>query len=434
MRISKKILAAFLSVLFVATAFAGCSGNNGGTDPANDSAGVAVSDLKIGVIEIGDDQETYTKAHSDGIRAAAEELGVSLDNIIFKTKIPEDNQCVVAADQLAAEGCQLIISNSYGHQDPITEAAQKYPNITFVAMTGDFASISGVPNLYNAFTKVFEARYVSGVVAGMKVKELVDAGKLSDSNYKDGKVKIGYVGAFPYAEVVSGYSAFFLGIQSVYPDVVMDVQYTSSWFDLEGEAAAAELLIDRGCVIIGQHADSTGAPAAVEAANNAGKPVYSVGYNVDMIPTAPTAALTSPTNNWAEYYKELFSAVINGTEIPQNWAKGFDANAVGITDLGVSCAEGTQEAVDAAIAGIKDGTVKVFDTSKFTVDGATLTTSPVDLSYYDFSTDPATVVYQGETKEGIITADGISYFDESTLRSAPYFTIRIDGITELNAG
>ena len=390
-------MALLLAVVLVFS-FAACSaGTDGGEDA---SAGVG-ADLKIGVIEIGDDTETYTKAHADGIRAAAEKLGIPAENISWKEK---------------------------------TEAAEDFPDVTFVAMTGDYAAISGLPNLYNAFTKIYQARYVSGIVAGMKIQELIDTDQLGDNNYDaNGNVKVGYVGAYPYAEVVSGYTAFYLGIKSVVSNVVMDVQYTNSWFDLEGEAAAAETLMARGCVIIGQHADSTGAPTAVQDAHNEGTVAYSVGYNVDMTDVAPDVALTSSTNNWEVYYEELFTAVMNGTEVPQDWAKGYEADAVGITPLGSSCAEGTQEAVDAAIEGIKNGTLQVFDTSKFTVEGAQVTTAPIDLTYYDYSTGTATAVYQGETKEAIVSANNITYFEESVLRAAPYFQLRIDGITELNA-
>ena len=302
-------------------------------------------------------------------------------------------------------------------------------------MTGDYAAISGLDNYYNAFTNVYESRYVSGVVAGMKIAELDKNGEIPKDGYdEDGNVKVGYVGAYPYAEVVSGYTAFFLGIQSVFPNVVMDVQYTNSWFDIDGEAAAADMLIKRGCVIIGQHADSTGAPDTVEKAWQNGQVVYSVGYNMSMLDVAPDAALTSATNVWSAYYKELFSDVLNGKEIPQDWSKGFNDDAVAITDLGPNIAEGTADKVAEVEAALKDGSLHVFDTSKFTVNGKQITEddAKVDLSYVDYSTN--TVVYKGDTKTALVTDDdGNSYFEESVLRAAPYFTLRIDGITELNA-
>ena len=364
------------------------------------------------------------------IRAAAQKLGMSDSQIVWKYKVPEDQTCYDSALDLVGQGCNLIISNSYGHQTYMEEEAEKYPDINFVAMTGDFAAISDLDNFYNAFTAVYQSRYVSGVVAGMKVKELVESGTLTpetqpDSFTADGKVKIGYVGAYNYAEVVSGYTAFFLGVQSVYPDVQMEVMYTNSWFDIDKEGAAAEALIANGAVIIGQHADSTGAPAATQKLKDSGKICYSIGYNIDMLDTAPTAALTSATNVWKVYYKELFEGAQAGS-IPQDWCKGYEDGAVAITDLGPEVADGTAEKVAEVEAALKDGSLHVFDTSKFTVDGAEVTTAPIDLTYYDFSTGSPVAVYQGETKEAI--SDG--YFHEGELRAAPTFALRIDGIIE----
>lgn len=237
-------------------------------------------------------------------------------------------------------------------------------------------------------------------------------------------MKIGYVGAFDYAEVVSGYTAFFLGIRSVVENVAMEVMYTNSWFDIDKEGAAAEALIAKGCVIIGQHADSTGAPAATQKLQDAGSLCFSVGYNIDMIPTAPTAALTSPTNVWSVFYADLFKKVASGEEIHADWAEGFNQDAVAITELGASCAAGTAEKVAEVQAALKDGSLKVFDVSSFTVGGESVTSSPVDMTIMDWTT--MTVAYAGETYEAIV--DGA--FAESQFRSAPYFALRIDGITE----
>ena len=239
-------------------------------------------------------------------------------------------------------------------------------------------------------------------------KELMDAGKVSDPY-------IGYVGAFPYAEVVSGYTAFFLGVQSIVPEAHMDVQYTGSWFSITDEAEAANTLMARGCVIIGQHADSTGAPSAVQAKLEAGETVYSVGYNVDMLKVAPDAALTSPQNNWGAYYTYAIKTVIDGGKLQQDWCGGYSEDAVQISELGKSCAEGTKAAVDEAIAKIKSGELHVFDCSTFTVNGEHLTSYDKSWGF-----------------EGVeLIWDG--YFHESEKISAPLFDIRIDGITELNA-
>ncbi len=314
----------------------------------------------------------------------------------------------------------------------MVECAKENPDISFISMTGDFAAISGVENFSNGFTGIYQSRYVSGFVAGMKLKELVDAGTISKTatpNAYDanGKIKIGYVGAFPYAEVVSGYTAFFLGIQSVYADVAMTVQYTNSWFDLEAENTTAKALIAMGCVIIGQHADSTGAPSACEEAWKNGTVVYSIGYNVDMLTVAPNAALTSATNTWSVYYEYALRKLMNGEKLEKDLAFGYKDGGVDITALGKNCAAGTQEKVDATVAGIKDGSIKVFDITKFTVGGEKITSAQVDLSYIDWSTGSPVVVYQGETVEAVENGE----FVESKFRSAPYFALRIDGITEL---
>ncbi|MBQ7932906.1 MAG: BMP family ABC transporter substrate-binding protein, partial [Clostridia bacterium] len=359
----KKIAAlvmAMLMLVTVAGAFTSCTS--------------AAGDLKIGVILIGDETEGYTKAHMDGISGAAKELGIADSQIIWKYTVPETSACLDAANDLVAQGCSVVISNSYGHQSYMVQAAETHTNVTFVSMTGDFAGISGLDNFKNGFTKVYEARYVSGVVAGLKLQQLLSDGTLTKDTQPasfdaDGNVKIGYVGAFNYAEVVSGYTAFFLVVRSIVPNVVMEVNYTSSWFDIDKEAAAAEALIANGCVIIGQHADSTGAPSATQKLLDSGKICYSVGYNIDMLATAPTAALTSPTNTWSKFYAQLFKSVMDGTEFPADVAKGYAEDGVSITTLGPSCAPGTAEKVEEVIAGIKDGSIKVFDTSKFTATG-----------------------------------------------------------------
>ena len=446
----KKVLGVLLAAAMV-LGLAACGG--GSQEPAETSSASAAStsaasaaaesssqeaavpeknvDLKIGVILVGDETEGYTMAHIEGIKKAAADLGIADSQILWKYKVEENSDCSDAAIDLVASGCNLIISNSYGHQMFMADVAADYPDVQFVSMTGDFAAISGLDNFANAFTNCYEGRYVSGVVAGLKLKELIDDGTLTAEAVPtafdaDGNIKIGYVGAFPYAEVVSGYTGFYLGVKSIVPNVVMEVKYTNSWFDIDKEGAAAEALIANGCVIIGQHADSTGAPAATEKLLNSGKICYSVGYNVDMRETAPTAALTSATNNWSVYYNYLFSTMLAGEKPAVDWAEGYAQDAVGITELGNSCAAGTQEYVDGVVADIKAGTLHVFDTATFTVDGGPVDDAQVDLSYYDFSTGSPVEVYHGETVNPIENG----YFSESTFRSAPYFSLRIDGITE----
>lgn len=204
----------------------------------------------------------------------------------------------------------------------------------------------------------------------------------------------------------------------------MEVMYTNSWFDIDKEGAAAEALVAKGCVIIGQHADSTGAPAAVQKLHDAGTVCYSIGYNIDMLPTAPTAALTSATNVWSVFYKELFTAMLNGEEIPSDWAKGYDDGAVAITTLGPSCAAGTAEKVAEVEAALARRQPEGFRCQYLHRERRDRHFCPCDMTIMDWAT--GTVSYQGETYEAIV--DGA--FEESTFRSAPYFTLRIDGIVE----
>lgn len=413
----KKVLAILLAFALV-LALAACGA--GGSDGENKGASI-----KVGAILIGDETEGYTLAHMDGMEAARDKLAeegytVSLE---YKKKIPEDNSVETNANSLIASGCDIIITNSYGHQFNFGNVITENPDITFVSMTGDLAKSTDLPNYFNAFTDVYESRYVSGVVAGVKLKSLIDSGELTKEAYPNSfegdNIKIGYVGAFNYAEVVSGYTAFYLGIKSVVENVSMTVKYTNSWFSEEREAAVGEYLMNQGCVIIGQHADSTGAPAAVQKAYTSGanKMCFSVGYNVDMLDIAPDVVLTSASNVWEAYYETLFRAVLEGNPVPVDWSEGYAKGAVCITKLGTACADGTQEAVDAAIAGLKDGSLKVFNSENFTVGG-------IKMVSYDKS-------YGFEGNECFATENGVTFFNESALRSAPYFDLRIDGITEI---
>ena len=430
----KKLLALLLA-LTMALALVACGGNNAANDGGNAASGnnstsedagsdwpeplsrekrdpIAKEDLKIGLICVHDENSGYDVAHIDGLKGACEELGIDPSQVTFKYNIPEDETCYDAAVELAESGCQLIISNSYGHQSYTMQAAAEYEDLMFVASTGDTAAYEPVVNVVNVFPYTFQSRYVSGVVAGMKLKELLDAGTITDPY-------VGYVGAFPYAEVVSGYTAFFLGIQSVVPEAYMDVQYTNSWYDPVAEGEAANLLVARGCAIIGQHADSTGAPSAVQAALDGGKEVYSVGYNIDMLSVAPDAALTSAQNNWPSMYYPILERMVSGDVMYADFALGAENDGVMISKLGPNCAEGTQEKVDEIWAALKNGSLSVFDTSKFTVEGKEVT------SFLALDMDGDFV---GDVGEAIV--DGV--FQESVLRSAPYFSLRIDGITELN--
>lgn len=411
----KKVIALVLALTLV-FALAACGAKNPVATPSP-----AASAVKIGVILVHDENTGYDAAHIEGIKKAAAAVGIADTQIVWKYNVSEDETCYDTATDLVEQGCNYIFSDSYGHQSYMQQAASENPKVTFVSMTGDQAALSKLPNFKNAFNYTFESRYVSGVVAGMKLKELVDADKVpAASKNADGTIKLGYVGAYPYAEVVSGYTAFYLGVKSIVENVAMSVSYTNSWYDPTAEAEAANQLISSGCIIISQHADSTGAPSACEAALKAGTTVYCIGYNVDMLSVAPTSALTSAQNDWSVYYTYAFNCAVKGEDIKTDWSAGFEQGAVMISALGASCAAGTDAKVAEVEAALKDGTLNVFDCSKFTVDGKPVTTYLAIDTNGDFT---------GDTGEAI--ANGI--FSESTLRSAPYFGIRIDGITELNA-
>lgn len=414
----KKTLSMLLTMGLAVSMLAGCGSKEGEQAANSDAAGagventeaagegISVEDIKVGIMYIGDENEGYSSAHMAGIDAMMETLGLSEDQIIEKTLIPEDESSYDAAVDLADQGCNIIFATSFGHESYILQAAAEFPEIQFCHGTGFQAASSGLPNMHNYFDSIYEARYVSGVVAGLKLNEMIE-----DGTIKEDEAKIGYVGAFPYAEVVSGYTSFYLGARSVCPSVTMDVQYTNSWSDMSGEAEVANQLIADGAVLISQHADTTGAPSSCETAG-----VPCVGYNIDMTSVAPNTALTSPTNNWGAYYTYAVKCVLDGEAIKTDWCQGFAEDAVAITPLNEAVvAEGTAEKVAEVEAAIKDGSLHVFDTSTFTVDGMSLEDKIAE-GGEDFA------------KFADYVSDG--YFHESELASAPAFEVRIDGITE----
>ena len=390
----RKLLSLVLSVAMTAAMLVGC-GNAAAPASSGDSgaaASDAAKDMKVGVIYIGDENEGYTYSHMKGIDDMMKAVGLSDAQVIEKTNIPEGEECYDAAVDLAEQGCKMIFATSFGHEDYLIQAAQEYPDIQFLHATGFQAATSGLKNFHNYFTKIYEARYVSGVVAGMKLKEMIDKGDITED-----KAKIGYVGAFPYAEVISGFTSFYLGVKSIVSSVTMEVQYTNSWADMSMESEVATKLIQDGCVLISQHADTTGAPTACEASK-----VPCVGYNVDMTSVAPTCALTSPSNNWGAFYTIAVNSFLEGKEIPTDWAGGYDDGVVYITPLNKDAiAAGTEEKVKEVEAGLADGSLHVFDTSTFTVEGKPL--------------------------EDELVSDG--YYHESEKVSAPSFSFIIDGIT-----
>ncbi len=409
----KKILSVLLAVAML-FALASCGSNSGSSSASGSASGSSnLSDLKVGFIFLHDENSTYDKNFIDAAKEAQKELGLKDDQVLFKTNIPESNECYEAAAALVDAGCKLVFADSFGHEPYMLQAAKEFTDVQFCHATGTNAHTEKLANFHNAFASIYEGRYLAGVAAGVKIKDAIDNGKtINGVKVTADNAKVGYVGAFPYAEVISGYTSFFLGIRSVVPTATMEVQYTNSWYDEGKEKEAAEALIGKKCILISQHADSMGAPTACEKAN-----VPNVSYNGSTISACPNTFIVSSRISWTPYFKHIINAVANGTAITEDYCGGIKEGSVVLTDINEkAAAAGTQEAIDAAKAQLEAGTLHVFDTSKFTVDGKTLTTYKADVD-----TD------ENYTPDTEAIADG--YFHESEYRSAPYFNIIIDGIT-----
>ena len=409
MKLTKKILAVVLSVLFVVGVFAGCSANKA-DDKDEKTKSSAASDMKVGFIFLHDENSTYDKNFITAADEACKTLGIADENKIYKTNVPEGQECAEAAEDLVDKGCSIIFADSFGHEPYIIEVAKKYPDVQFCHSTGTRAHTEGVSNYHNAFASIYEGRYLAGVAAGMKLNQMIENGEF---DAKD--AKIGYVGAYTYAEVISGYTSFFLGARSVCPSATMEVQFTGSWYDEAAEKEAANTLIANGCKLISQHADSMGAPTACE---NAGVP--NVSYNGSTVSACPNTFIVSSRINWAPYYEYAIKAVMDGKKIDADWTGTLATNSVLLTDVNEkAAAPGTQKAIDKAKAKLEDGSLQVFDTDTFTVDGKKLDSYKADVDTDDKYTPDTEVIEDGA-------------FKESKFRSAPYFDVKIDGIKLLN--
>ena len=366
--------------------------------------------FKVGFIFLHGENSTYDKNFMDAAKAVQAELGLTNDQVLFEINIEEGPGCYEAAKRLVNKGCDVVFADSFGHEDYMIQAATEFPDVQFCHATGTKAHTTDLPNFHNAFASIYEGRFVAGIVAGMKLQEMIDAGDFTAE-----EAKIGYVGAMPYAEVISGYTSFYLGVRSIVPEATMEVVYTHTWYNEALEKDAAVALIENGCKLISQHADSWGAPTACEDAG-----IPNVAYNGSTISAAPETYLISSRINWAPYFKYMIESVQNGTAIVDDYCGGFDTGSVALTDLNTAAfedADAVQAAIDAAVAAFKAGTLDVFDTAKFTVGDNALTA--------DFKADvDSDANYAPDTK---VVIDGI--FEESKFRSAPYFNIIIDGIT-----
>ena len=410
------VLAMMISVCF---AFASC-GNSGNEtksttttakgSEAQTTAASASKDFKIGVILLHDEDSTYDNNFIQGVKDAQKSLGLADSQVIIKKNIGEDNGCYDAASELVAEGCNVVFADSFGHESYILKAAKEFTNVQFCHATGTMAHTEKLANFHNAFASIYEGRYLAGIAAGMKLNEMIEAGEFAAED-----AKIGYVGAYTYAEVISGYTSFFLGVKSEYENVKMYVQFTGSWYDETKESAAAKTLLSKGCALISQHADSMGAPSACEDAG-----VPNVSYNGSTKDSCPNTFIVSSRINWAPYFEYLYNQITTGAAIADDYTGTIATGSVVLTEVNeAAAAAGTQDRIDAVKAELQNGTRNVFDASKFTVGGVNLTSYKADVD-----TDAA---YTPDTE---VIDNGVFY--ESKFRSAPYFDIRIDDIELLN--
>lgn len=397
-------LAVAVIMVFSLVALTGCGEEKTPADDGNNT------EIKVGFIFLHDENSTYDLNFINAAKAACESLGLSEDQYIFRTNVPEGQECYDAASELVDAGCNIVFADSFGHEDYMIQAAKENPDVQFCHSTGTKAHTEGLENYHNAFASIYEGRYLAGVAAGLKLNEMIENGEFTAE-----EAKIGYVGAFTYAEVISGYTSFFLGARSVCPTVTMDVTFTGSWYDETAEKEGAQKLIANGCKLISQHADSMGAPTACESAG-----VPNVSYNGSTIDACPNTFIVSSRIDWAPYYEYAIKAVMNNEKIDADWTGTIATGSVVLTDINEDvAAAGTAEKVAEVKAALEAGTLHVFDTSTFTVGGETLTSYKADV---DTDAD-----YEPDTE---VIKDG--YFSESEFRSAPYFDLRIDGINLLD--
>ena len=382
--------------------------------------------MKVGLLCLHDEESTYDKNFIDAFNAACEAKGVKG---IIKTDVPEEEQCKTDAEDLVDQGCKIVFADSFGHENHVLEVAKKHSDVQFCHATGTQAAASNLPNFHNAFASIYEGRYLAGVAAGCKLLAMYEA---NPAIAKNGVITVGYVGAYEFAEVISGYTSWLLGIRSVFKDankditVNMKVKFTDSWYDEQDEKSAALALIDVGCVLISQHADSWGAPTACEEKN-----VPNVSYNGSTESRCSNTFIVSSRINWQPYFEYVIDCVKNGTtaEMKSDWVGTIANNSVVLTELGkIAPAAGTQEKINEYKAALLNGTRKVFDTSLFTVDsykgGTYPTFTAENIKIEDKKLTSA--IFNGV--EVVKTVNGITYFDESAQRAAPYFDIHINGI------
>ncbi len=352
----KTYLVTLLTSLFVIALLHGIAMLNGSDERESRK-------VHVGFIYIGDESTPYTHNFMLAQQAMESNLGTAVTVEALSNVTEESADRYIR--QLAENGCNIIFTTSYGFSEPAKEIAKEYPDIQFCQATGDNANKEPFVSNYHTFMgRIYEGRYLSGVVAGMKLDEMIKAGKITKE-----QAQVGYVGAYPNAEVISGYTAFLLGIKSVVPEAKMHVEYTNTWTSYTLEKSAAQSLIDKGCVIISQHSDTIGPAVACEQSETE-VGVFHVGYNQSMIDVAPTTSLVSAKINWEPYITKAVTAVLEdktiedvvkgnvrgndiGAGVEQNWIEMLEFNDTII-------AKGTKDAVERDIKKFKKKLIAVF--------------------------------------------------------------------------
>ena len=423
----KKILAVLLAALMLFT-LAACGGNGDDTNKTDPDAGnSALEDLKIGVIVLHNETVGYDENFMIAVEAACDELGINKDtNLLYKKDINEDSSCYDACVELVEDGCDLVFADSFGHEEFVIKAAEEFPEVQFFHATGNNAKLVDLDNFHNAFASIYEGRYLAGVIAGLKLNELIENGTITAE-----QAKLGYISAKPYAECISGYTSYYLGAKSVCPAATMTVTYTDSWADLALEQEAANKLIKAGVVVMSEHADTDGSPMACENSTKNGAPVYHVGYNINFNDIAPNANLVSSKIDWTPYFKHIITCVAEGKDVEADYCGTIETGSVILTEYNENnVTEEMKAKIEEVKAGLLDGTIKVFDTSTFTV---TLDRPENAFVVAEVDAEGHLTSYTADAvSDAAFTADTEVVIDgevaESYFRCAPYFSIIIDGI------
>jgi len=387
---------------------AGCGGGN---------ADGPAKGVKVGLICLHGAYSTYDNNFIIAMKAAQKKLGFEL--AVFED-VEEGPGCYDKAKALAQQGFNIVFADSFGHESHMIKAAKEFPNVMFCHATGTNGENENLNNFGDAFASIYEGRYLAGVAGGLRMKADIEAGK-----YTAAEAKVGYVGAFTYAEVISGFTSFFLGVRSVVPEATMSVKYTGYWYEEKLEKDVANELMDDGCKLISQHADSHGAPQACEA-----RGIPNVSYNGSTLSDGPNTYLISSRINWAPYYEKVIMDYVDAKanekqpSVPNNFTGTLKDGSVEIDSCSKNCPAGAQKEIDKVKKELIDGTRHVFDINNFKINGE----APTEANMRPADAEGTT--WFGLAADAKFLEGG--YYHESELRSAPSFDKIIDGITEKN--